>query len=276
MGRTRSSKASLVWFNLRPVLDLGEVLRFTVEIQELWNYPFAYVDYYVARFFEDLQEHLPPVLEAVPGDIARVVSNSAWLARAASWREEGDDEEIDKKWDLYNSAIAWWHDREIDTGYLRNGPWFSFWRTDDDVHLRWATRCNDDRGTAVFLVPSGYFRVSSAAFQSAAFGFCEEVLSAMRQRVEGIQRDGWRRMDCKLDLDELIAEHRHRESRFAALRSQPSVTNWDQVRMHLDLLVERIGPLEAVASLKPPHYSPSRRNSGKYTQSNSQSAVLPE
>jgi hypothetical protein len=53
----------------------GEVLRYTPEIRKLWNFPFVYVDYQVARLFEDVQEHLPAVLEPVPEDIATFASD---------------------------------------------------------------------------------------------------------------------------------------------------------------------------------------------------------
>jgi hypothetical protein len=102
-------------------------LRYTAAIQKLWNYRFSYVDYQIARLFEDLQEHLPAMLEPVPEEIAGIVSNPAWLERVARWREEGGERaEIDERWELYESAIAWWHEREIDTAYLSHGPGFLF------------------------------------------------------------------------------------------------------------------------------------------------------
>jgi hypothetical protein len=64
---------NLHWFGLTSgrywiETPLGEVLRYTPEIMKLWNLPFNYVDYQVARLFEDLQEHptFPPEADALP------------------------------------------------------------------------------------------------------------------------------------------------------------------------------------------------------------------
>jgi hypothetical protein len=249
-----AGRESLHWVGLtsgRYWIDtpLGEVLRYTAEIQKRWNYPFAYVDYYVARLFEDLQERLPAMLEPVPGDVAGIVSNHAWLRTAAGWSEDECDEgEIDDRWDLYHSALAWWQYRELDTGYLIHGPRLSFWCTGDDIHFRWSTPSNEDGGTSIYVVPTGYLRMSSASFQTAAHEFCQAVLSAMRERIEQIQQGAWNRIDCHLDVDRLAAEQRQREGSFAASTNRSLVTDWNQVRTQLKRLVERMGPVGAAGS----------------------------
>jgi hypothetical protein len=241
-------RGRLHWFGLtsgRYWIDtpLGQVLRYTTEIRKIWNYPFLYVDYQVARFFEDLQDHLPAILESIPEDIARIVSDPVWLTKAATWRDQQvENMESEKRWDLYDSAIAWWHQREIDTAYLSHGPWFSFWRVGNEVCFRWTTRNNMHQGAAVFLVPTGCVEMSAAEFAEAAYGFCQEVLAAMNQRVEEIQRDGWTR-DCELDVEALVAEHRSREGRFKDIPNQISTTNWNEVRTHLHLLIDHMGKI---------------------------------
>jgi hypothetical protein len=141
--------------------------------------------------------------------------------------------------------LAWWHHRELDTGYLIHGPRLSFWRTGADIHFRWTTPNNEDGGTLVYVVPTGYLRMSSAGFQTAAYEFCEAVLSAMRERIGQIQRDGWNRTNCHLDVDGLATEQRQREGFLAASTQRTSVTNWNHVRTQLERLVERIGPIGA-------------------------------
>ncbi|MCC6589866.1 MAG: hypothetical protein IT168_24440 [Bryobacterales bacterium] len=239
--------ANLHWFGLTSgrywiETPVGEVLRYTDQIRKVWNLPFSHVDYQVARIFEDLQAHLPHILEPVPDDIARIASNRAWLASANSWREEDSDkQEIDGRWDLYNAALAWWHERELDTAYLSHGPWLSIWRTGEETHFRWTTPCNEDHGTSVFVVPNGCFTLTSADFEAAAYGFCEDVLRAMSARIDQIHRDGWKRAECSLNVDVLIAEHQHRDRLFAELKGQRPGTDWNTIRTDLQNLIARVG-----------------------------------
>ncbi len=62
------------------------------------------MDYYIARLFEDLQQCLPNAFEAVPEDIARIVSDHRCTARAAEWCHLAD-RDYEERWDLYESAL---------------------------------------------------------------------------------------------------------------------------------------------------------------------------
>jgi hypothetical protein len=242
-------KASLHWFGLtsgRYWIETphGEVLRYTPEIRKLWNFPFVYVDYQVARLFEDVQEHLPAVLEPVPEDIATFASDPAWLGRLALWiDEECNEAEGRRRWDMYEAAMSWWWQRELDTAYLSHGPRISIWRMDDEVHFRWTTQGNEDRGVPVFVEPTGEFTMSLTTFQSAAIGVCDEVLSAMRSRIADLRNAGWNRTDCAVDLNGLVADQEQREEIFAQLGDQISETNWAEVRTQLRDLKSRVASI---------------------------------
>jgi hypothetical protein len=243
-------KASLHWFGLTSgrywiETPRGEVLRYTPEIRKLWNFPFVYVDYQVARLFEDVQEHLPAELEPVPEDIATLASDPAWLERLARWiDEECSKEEGRRRWDLYEAAMSWWWQRDLDTAYLSHGPRISIWRVDDEVHFRWTTTENEDRGVPVFVKPTGEFTMRWTTFQSAAIGFCdEEVLSAMRGRIADLRNAGWNRTDCAVDLNGLVADQEQREEIFAQLGNQIPETNWAEVRAQLRDLKSRVASI---------------------------------
>ncbi len=51
-----------------------------------------------------------------------------------------------------------------------------------------------------------------AEVQNAVAAFFGEFLAAMRDRVATIERDGWKRTDCKLDVVQLVAEQEEREA----------------------------------------------------------------
>lgn len=240
-------KAVLNWFGLTSgrywiETPCGEVLRYTAEIRKLWSSPFPYAEYEVARLFEDLQEHLPATLEPVPEDVSVLATDSRWLERLASCvDEECSEAEGLGRWDLYERAMSWWWHRQLDTGYLKHGPSISMWRTGENVHFRWTTLTNVDRGVPVFTDPSGEFRMSCSTFFSAAIGFCTDVLSAMRTRVADLRNSEWSRTDYTLDLDALSAEQQRREEMFRCVTNQKQETDWVEVRTQLRDLQSRIG-----------------------------------
>jgi len=242
-------RAKLHWFGLTSgrywiETPVGEVLRYTNEILAVKGWPSCHVDYQVARMFEDLQQCLPSVLEAVPLDIAQIVAQPGWPDRVTAFIEEGEERE--NKWDLIEAALDWWQDRHIDTLHLKHGQNFHLWRTDDEVHVQWETMDNYDGSTPVFLVPKGCVNIGVVQFRDAAYGFCEAVLGEMRGRVDAIKRNGWLRADCSLDVEHLADEQTRREQAFLEVRNRIIATEWTNVRAQLMELVEQIGRAERV------------------------------
>jgi hypothetical protein len=239
---------NLHWFGLTSgrywiETPLGEVLRYTPEIMKLWNLPFNYVDYQVARLFEDLQEHLPASLEAVPQDISAHATDRAWLRHVGSWVDDEACSETEgrRRWALYEAGMSWWWDREIDTGYLTHGPRISVWRTADDVHFRWTTLENEHSGLPVFVVPNGEFTMGLETFKAAVFGFCKKLMAAMHSRLENIRNGGWDRVDCAIDVNRLLAEHQQRNELLSRVECQAIRTDWPGVRDHLRALMLQAG-----------------------------------
>jgi hypothetical protein len=233
-----SGHRTLHWFGLtsgRFWIDTpsGEVLRYTEATGAIWPDAKPFVDYQIARLFEDLHECLPATLEPVPQDVAEYVSNEAWLARANHFINEESEESAGKRVDLYFEALSFWPDRTINTSYLRQGPELFFWCVGDELRFRWCTRDNLEEGVPVFSLPNGECVVDVASFRLAAFGFCDEVLSYMRQRVERIHKKGWQRSDCSLDIAGLVREQTQREEAFARVKCTTQSTDWSRVRDRL-------------------------------------------
>lgn len=221
----------LHWFGLTSghywiSTPLGEALRYTGEEVKHWELSSPYVDYQVVRIFEDLQAVLPNALEPVPADIAAIVSDDSWFARAEKWIEGSENE--DERRGLCYEATQWYSDRAVDTMYLGNGPIFHFWRVDDDVSVRWLPTGKDWNG--VWLTPRGKFTVPAGEFKSAVYGFLHDVLTAMQDRVDSIQARGWDRPDCKLDIAQLVREQGQRTARVKELQERRPDTDWEAIR----------------------------------------------
>lgn len=224
----------LHWFGLTSgrywiSTPLGEALRYTDEQVREWGGQSPYVDYQIARIFEDLQCVLPSSLEPVPPEIAALVADGGW-ADSIEWRLKSLDD-TDERTDLYDTfwdATDWYSQRSIDTAYLVDGPNFYFWRIKDEVHFRW--RIHGESAIGRWCLPQGQFTVTAEQFESAVYSFFEEVLLKTQERVARIATTGWHRTDCKLDVPQLVSEQRQRTDWIGALRKRRSKTDWDAVR----------------------------------------------
>jgi hypothetical protein len=215
----------------------GNPLEYTSAIQDFWSLRCKNPDYFVARLFEDLLSILPVVLEPVPGDIAARVANPAWRLKAERWRDADEDE---LRWDRWYSATRWWHERTLDMGYLQHAPELTFWRTGSQVFFQWEADEKAD-GIPVWSVPQGQTAMSAGHFEAAVSGFCEDLLRSMENRVRSIQKDGWKRADCMLNVEELAKEQAVRRGACRTILQERRTTDWVKTRASLDVLLALMG-----------------------------------
>lgn len=184
-----------------------------------------WVEYQVARLFEDLLEIWPWVSDPVPKDIASQFFewySGAGASRIASTVDP--DAQV-----LQSQACAWWHDRQLHFNHLTLAPELHIWRTGSDVNLLWHAMGMDAAGPR-WAVQHARVIASFAEAQGAVEGFSRVLLSAMAERVAAIERNGWERSDCSLDIVKLVAEQRERETRAAVDLTRTLETDWDAVR----------------------------------------------
>jgi Family of unknown function (DUF5984) len=143
-------------------------------------------------------------------------------------------ENRDERRELHYQAMDWYQNRALDMMYLINGPLFHFWRTGEDVSVRWEPTGKNPEG--VWSTREGQFTVGVEQFRSSAYAFFSEVLGAMQERVDAIQTRGWHRADCKLDIPLLLKEQRQRTAGVEELKERRSETDWGNIRS----LTERV------------------------------------
>jgi hypothetical protein len=215
----------------------GNPLEYTAAIQDWWSLRCKNPDYFVARLFEDLLSILPLVLEPVPADIAARVANPVWRVKAEHWRDAEEDE---LRWDRWYSATQWWHDRTLDLGYLQHAPELAFWRTGNQVFFQWQADKKAD-GIPVWILPQGQISMAASSFEAAVSHFCEDLLWSMGNRVRSIQKAGWKRADCTLNVEELAKEHAVRRDACHSILHEQRTTDWEQIRASLDVFLALMG-----------------------------------
>ncbi|HEU5386015.1 MAG TPA: DUF5984 family protein [Streptosporangiaceae bacterium] len=234
-GQEPGQEPRLHWFGLTDGwywIELGdgrELLRYSPRtVARLRQGPGAvvshpYVDYYVARFWEDLALLTPAVTQPVPaGLLPFLVSGHDDWPPQDGWSEAA-----------WTAAI--WHDEHsLNLGYLRPAPRVRAWRTEaagcDLVTLTWRQPAEgEDEKELSFADPAGTVTSPAGAFQDAVRRLDRELLAAMGERVAELERDG-PPAGVRVDLDQLRAEHEDRKTWLARRADRIPDTDWPAVR----------------------------------------------
>ena len=128
---------------------------------------------------------------------------------------------------MYNRQLQFYH--------LTLAPDLYLWRTGTEFNLLWDAPGMDAAGPR-WAVQHARMTLPFGDAQQAVESFCQELLSAMAERVAVIERDGWKRPDCSLDVAGLVAEQQERETWPAADLVCSFETNWDAARRIQDKL----------------------------------------
>jgi hypothetical protein len=228
---------SMHWFGLTDghywiEVDGVDLLKLTEEIRALWKHEgFPYIDYQVARLFEDLLEMLPHILEPLPPDISDLIATSAKEVQLQRhWRSllQKGGENIDIQ---LSDAVQWWGMRRLDFGYLRYCPRINFWREGDMIFIRWDCRVkNDPEKIRVFVADSGTTSINAVEFIKQVRLFHDNLFQQMEQRVEDVSHS-WPHDKVALDVNALKMEHvKRRQESQQSLNAPCMQTDWDAVR----------------------------------------------
>ncbi|MFG1992902.1 DUF5984 family protein [Actinoplanes sp. NPDC048988] len=176
-----------------------------------------YVDYYVARLWEDVNVLTPAVLEVVPGTLQPFIA-SEWKGGNLPW---SIDEEL---------AAEWYSEHYLDFGYIRNPPSVRLWRTvdgdRDEVTLDW--RHEDDGEIGFTAGPTVRVSVPAANYLEAVRTLDRELMTAMRQRIDELRQRGGL-PGIELDLATLEREHEDRTKWLGLNLARSPGTDWKAV-----------------------------------------------
>ncbi|MER5609168.1 DUF5984 family protein [Micromonospora tulbaghiae] len=240
-----SDQPKLHWFGLTEGwywLEAGgqELLRRSREA-----HPHPYIDYYLARLWEDVIVLTPEVLEPVPDDLQPFIAShpGQWTCDPLEFvaepeEERTDDGNADAPDHPVVTAAIWHGEHHLDFGYLRNPPKLRFWRTirgdHDEVTVDW--RHEDDGEIGFTADPSVRISVPTTAYVEAVHTLNRELLNTMGQRVEELKRRGGI-PGVDLDLVHLRREHEDRRQWLAKNLDRSPRTDWYLVREGARLLL---------------------------------------
>ena len=196
-------EGALHWFGLTDGsywIDVGDHQLLRPE-GEPW------VDYYLARFWEDLCLLAPVVLEPVPADLVEFL-----LADVEADEHAFDDPDRE-------AALSWRSDHFLDFGYLEDPPRSLWWRTGDEITLTWS---HQERPLIRETVPVAEFRTALADLD-------RDLMIAMNQRVSHIEANGAPN-GTRIDVGDLRREHVERSHWLDDSTKRLRHTDWAAVR----------------------------------------------
>ncbi|GHO61505.1 hypothetical protein KSC_003970 [Ktedonobacter sp. SOSP1-52] len=202
----------LHWFGLTEgwywlhVNEKDEIFRYSPELLSYWQQEYLdeprhlpYADYYVVRFWQDLLDILPRILEPLPPRLAQLLATeeqvNQWQERIRQWEtlfepseeeEETEEEEQSGReiWDTYLQASSWWYDRQLDTHPLIAGPRLWFWNNDQHIHACWDNREQDIDTIPAWTAQKGQIHLTRAQFLDEVQAFHGLLFAEMASRIQ--------------------------------------------------------------------------------------------
>lgn len=232
---------SLSWFGLtdgwfRMVVGDQVLFRYTDEILSLWGKSERDADYQIAAFAQDILGCVAAAVAPLPKRIERLASNWQLLVEL---REPIDGDLWDD--DEWYQAWRWLGERSPWTSYLLACPRFEFVRVGNELRIHWDTRDERIDGAPVWTARQGTFVMSVEAFLEECRDFARRLLSAMEERIAGIEA-GTIKPQIEVSIGSLREQHETWRADFASYFGEykPDIP-WQETEKALLAIAEKKG-----------------------------------
>lgn len=232
---------SLSWFALtdgrfRMVVGEQVLFRYTDEILSHWGKSERDADYQVAAFARDVLGSVAAAVAPLTPRIARLASD--WQLVTELKKPFDDVRAVD---DLWYEAWRWLGERSPWTSYLVACPTFQFVRVGDEIRIHWDNRNLSIDGIPVWTAKQGVQVMSVEAFLEESSDFSRRLLSAMHDRIAGIE-SGTMKPQIEVSTSSLRQQHETWRAEFASYfgEYQPDIP-WQETEKALLAIAEKKG-----------------------------------
>ena len=190
----------------------------------------SYVDYYVARLWEDLIEMLYIISEPLPRALESTISNPVeWAAKAQDWLDN-QPEDNDEAWDIYYQGTCWLGNRRLYNGYLNSSSEIYIYLSENGlINLVWDNRDREIDNLPAWSAQYGKFSLPEKEFFEEIQSFNDSLIKKMGERIEWI-RNNWKDLNKYADLEPLREEHKMRSDHLSEGLKRPiNKENFDKV-----------------------------------------------
>lgn len=211
---------SLHWFGLSDGcywlragdVELYRVSQTFLRILDSKSHCNPYVDYFIARLWEDLLEILPTVLTLVPKPLQEKLlaanMKAWWHGKIFHWYDTHED--ISLEFDI--NATEWLRKRLLPGGYLKHDPYIWLWSDETHVHVEWDSRDIVEQDVPVWDTQLGSWSLPVEMFLSEIHSFHTAFMNVMQARVDQVLAN-WARTEIHIDREGLIRAQTERQIR---------------------------------------------------------------
>jgi hypothetical protein len=198
----------------------------------------TYVDYHVARLWEDLGAILPAILVPVPERFHGYIEEPLrWQRVCDAWVHSFPEEtpQAGEAQEIAYAASAWIGERQLSISHLVSGPRIWFWTRSEQVVVHWdnVNLMIDD--APAWSATKGTVEMPIGDFVKALTTFNDSLMRDMEARVNEVERH-WNRPGVAVDISRIKSEHQVREQEFARWLSRRQETDWREVERGIELI----------------------------------------
>lgn len=223
----------LHWFGLTDGeywMQVGEAVLFEYSDYARAAGASRYCNYQVVRFYEDLMEMLPYILEPVPEQLAQFVwgdTAKAWQKTYSAWCDKNYDVLEESQFNkIFDAAVMWAGKRWFDSGYLRPSANLAIWSDEEQVHIEWDNRDRIFDGKPAWSAILGSYHMPRSEFVEEVRAFHSRLMEQMAVRVQQVQ-EGALSSEIEIDLPGLVKEHEKRARTLETALNFRPLTDWN-------------------------------------------------
>lgn len=158
------------------------------------------MDYQVVRFWEDMLEILPTIIQPVPKAVHKLFlqSHENYQENLNKWLDYVEVEENSgryKEYELLCSVPFFMNGYSLSTAHLSSSPFVCFWRYQengkDKIWIGWdftqtITDKNNHQEIPIWSATKGFFEIDYQDFMNEFQKFNDEFLNKMQERIDDI------------------------------------------------------------------------------------------
>lgn len=203
-----------------------------------------YVDYYVVRFWEDLLDILPNILEPVPTNI---LQKTDFGASFAEWHNKilnhlllQDNHDLSpKSQEILDNTTEWMARRFLNTRHLKYGPHITFSNDGQNIFIHWNNLGLTIDNIPIWTAQYGTFSLPINQFVESVQTFDKNLRNEMQARINEIQKN-WEQSEIHIDIARLIQEQEERSTWLEQALERANtikIYDWDEIQE----MLEKIG-----------------------------------
>lgn len=207
-----------------------EILEYWKNEEPQYKY-YDYIDYQIARLYEDTLSILPYILQPISDKLLEIIKPIEFLNSIKKIQNIINSSKYiyDESLEEYYIFNDFFNLRSLDSSYLVQSPNIYFIRDGDNIIIRWDNRDKIIDGYKVWSEELGKYQMAVTEFTREVESFHNRLMDGMEERVKSIVKNNPFK-DVYIDIDSLIIKHEERKKFLKEkLEYKPIIPDWKEI-----------------------------------------------